>query len=109
MQAWAERAVVSSHVDAVTCGSQTSLGKNAGCALVSPDFRSCIGYVCSYLITEQIFIGGLLHNFLLRSVIFCLPQGTSSTQCQQDWTGQRFELVREQCSSCEMLCLETTP
>lgn len=38
-----------SHEDA---GSQTSLWENAGCALVSPDFRSYTAYVCSYLIAD---------------------------------------------------------
>ena len=98
------RAVVSDG-DAVTCGSQTSLGKDARCALVSLEFCSYIGYVCSYLITEQIFIG---NNFSLRSIIFCLPQETFGTWCQQDWTGHWFELM-EQSSGCETLCLETTP
>lgn len=92
------RAVVSDG-DAVTCGSQTSLGKNADCTLVSPAFCSYVGYVCSYLIAEQIFIGKLFHNSLLQSVIFCLPQGTFSTQCQRDWTGHWFGLM-EQFSGC---------
>lgn len=98
------RALVSDG-DAVTCGSQTSLGKNAGCALASPGFCSYITCVCSYLITEQIFIGELLHNFSLCSVIFCLPQGTFSMQCQQDWTGHWVE----QFSGCEMQYLGTPP
>lgn len=94
--------------DTVTYGSQTSLGKNAGCALVTPDFCSYIGCVYSYLITGQIFIGKLFHNFSLRSVIFWLPQGTFSAQRQQDWTGHCFEL-KERFSGYETLCLETTP
>lgn len=95
--------------DALTCGSQTSLGKNAGLALASPGFCSYITCVCSCVITEQIFIGELLCNFSLCSgVIFCLPQGTFSMQCQQDWTGHWFELM-EQCSVCETQYLGATP
>lgn len=77
LQAWAPRVgrAVLLDGDAVPCGGQSSLGQNAGCALVSADFCSYIGYVCSYLITEQIFIGKLFHNFSLRSDIFCLPWG----------------------------------
>lgn len=95
--------------DALTWGSQTSLRKNAGCALASPGFRSHITCACSYLITEQIFIGEVLRNFsLCSSIIFCLPQGTFSMQCQQDWTGHWFELM-EQFSGCETQYLGTTP